>query len=52
MSATLPSTATESRRAQVIRYRLRHPAQVAFAATRPGAMTRSVESDQVKRSEP
>ena len=27
-----------------IRYQLRHPAQAAFAATRPGSMIRTVEA--------
>lgn len=37
-------------RPKVIRYQLRHPAQVPFAATLPGALTRVVEPDQTEGS--
>jgi hypothetical protein len=47
--APSPAPAADNR-PKVIRYQLRHSAQVPFAATLPGALTRVVEPDQTEGS--
>ena len=50
MYAALRQPTPASPRPTVIRYRLRYPAQVPFAATRPVAMTQIVEISKQERS--
>jgi hypothetical protein len=50
MNAALRQFTSASPRPTVIRYRLRYPAQVPFAATRPVAMTQIVEFSKKERS--
>jgi hypothetical protein len=50
MNPPLHQPPAADNRPKVIRYQLRHSAQVPFAATLPGALTRVVEPDQTEGS--
>jgi hypothetical protein len=50
MNVALRQPTPASPRPTVIRYRLRYPPQVPFAATRPVAMTQIVEISKMERS--